>query len=735
MRLSGLVRTIWHGGLVALSVLSVGFLVVGVSAESASPVELQNLPTRPPPSRPPSEPPSSRPSQPAESTPIPPTPAPLPTPTPTPAPALYIDLAFKDLGYGTFELSDLRSARVDLDLPRNLAFFDAESYLDLVLRHTSLESENPLLIRVTLNSAPLAMIALSQENTEQTTYRFSLDKMPLIHGCNRLEISIDNGGVCDLPVGAFDVVVLDSSSFHLEYSPFRPLLDLALYPVPFYERSFEHEPVYVVLPENPSVTDLSSAATIAAGLGKFSRGEISLISVPDTQVSTEIRNNHHLIVVGRKGANRLLDQLKLPLSLDDPALSDEHGVIQELASPWSPLHIILVVTGGSDEGLEKASQALNRKGHLLGMHGPIAIVEQVLSSEVARYRQPSADFTVADLGYEDEVVYGTRPHSLVYRFQMPPGWTVAEEPRFVLYLDHLDITDTVNSFLDIYFNDVLLDSVLLGEGDVSGEGLEVSLPPTLVRSGLNEVRISVEGRSDGEEECLLLDTKDIWAVFYSHSRFYLPIAPQALEPSLELFPYPFNKHPNLSGMLLVLPDSPGQLDYDVMLKVAAGLGAADRGVALTLNVTTADLVTRENRQDKDLLLIGRPSVHSLLANLNDKLPQPFETGSDLLVPQIEPAVVVQDPSQSLGLIEEMTAPWDSERTVLVLTGTTDEGVDLAGTTLFTQLDRLSGNVVLIDESLGIRAFDTRQRLSASESEPQGSDMNHDVLIQLSDRWW
>jgi hypothetical protein len=50
--------------------------------------------------------------------------------------------------------------------------------------------------------------------------------------------------------------------------------DLALYPVPFFERPLEYPPVYFVLPDNPSTTDLSAAATIAAGLGKSSNGEI-----------------------------------------------------------------------------------------------------------------------------------------------------------------------------------------------------------------------------------------------------------------------------------------------------------------------------------------------------------------------------------------------------------------------------------------------------------------------------
>ena len=240
---------------------------------------------------------------------------------------------------------------------------------------------------------------------------------------------------------------------------------------------------------------------------------------------------------------------------------------------------------------------------------------------------------------------------------------------------------------------------------------------------------------DNEDKCLFLDAQHLWTAIYSHSHFHLPCTPQDVEPSLDLFPYPFNERPNLNGLLLILPDLPRQFDYDLMLKVAARLGAADRGDFLVLNATTADLLNQGSRQGKDLFMIGRPSIHSWIAELNDRLPQPFEPDSDALRPQLELAISAQDPSRSIGLIEELPAPWDLERTILVLTGTTDEGVDLAITTLFSQGDALAGNVVLVEESARIRSFDAGPLLSASGSRASRSDATQTLLIQLGERWW
>ncbi len=727
MQLSGCARILYYGSLGALALLFVGLLAASVSAEPPSSPSLQGLPTRPPASRPTRRPPSSGPSSAPERT-------PTPVPSPTPRPIPTVDLTFEELGHSTFYLSESGARSIDLYLPRNLVPNYDGSYLDLIISHIPPEPDKLSVISVTLNGAPLAVIPLSSENAELTPYRFDFRNTPLVPGHNELQISLDAGAACNTRGARVDVSVYDSSSFHIEYSLTQHSPDLALYPIPFFERSFEYEPVYVVLPDSPSAADLSAAATIAAGLGKFSNGEIRLLSTLDTQIPASIRNNHHLIIVGSRGTNRLLDQLNLPLSLDDPGSSEGQGVIQELVSPWNPLRLILVVTGDSDEGLSKASQALNREVHLLSMQGPVAVVQEVFPPELAESHH-DADFTLADLDYEEEVVYGTRPHTLDYRFHMPVDCTLTGEARFTLYFGHASPVSPSNSSLDVYFNDIPIQSVLLDESNASGGALEVLLPSWLIRTGDNDLRISVEMNVDNEDKCVFLDAAHLWTAIYSHSHVHLPCTPQDMEPALDLFPYPFNKRPGLSGLLLVLPDAPQQIDYDLMLKVATGLGAVDQGDALTLDVATADLLTQENRQDRDLFLIGRPSGHTWIAELNDRLPQPFEPGTDLLQPQLESAVWVQDSSRSIGLIEELAAPWDLERTILVLTGTTDEGVVLASEVLFSGVDALAGNVVLVEESDGPDDLDIRSSLATPGSRAAMPEASQTLLIQLGERWW
>lgn len=644
------------------------------------------------------------------------------------------------MGYDTFRLVESESKQIDLYLPRYFVPHNDGSYLNLAISHAPPEPDRLSVINVALNSIPLSVIALSQENSAQTNLRFSLQNTPLITGHTKLDISLDTGAGCSAGENQVAAIVHSSSSFHLEYILTQYTPDLALYPIPFFERSFEYAPVYFVLPRNPAATDLSAAATVAAGLGALSNefsNHLQLASVFDTQIPLDIRNNYHLIVIGKKGANRLLKQLDLPLSLDGPDLSAERGVIQELVSPWNPQRMILVVTGSDDEGLVKASQALNREAHLLDMQGPVAIVDTVFPPEPVEDSQIDVDFTVADLGYEEEIVYGTKPHTVDYHFDMPLGFDITGDARFTLRFGHASIASPASSSLSVHFNGIPLRSVLLDESNAHEGTREVSLPHWLIRPGRNEIRVSVEMNLDNEDKCLFLDSEQVWTAIYSDSNFHLPFNSQDVEPALNLFPYPFDEQPGLSGLILILPDRPRQSDYDLMLTLAAGLGAVDQGDSIALDATTADLVTQENRRNKDLILVGRPSLHSLIADLNESLPQPFEPGSDQIHSQIESVLFVQDPSRNIGLIEELTAPWDPEQTILVLTGTTDEGVLLAGTTLLSHSDALAGNVALveaIEESVQIHTFDTRSFLSMPGDGDGMPDVNQ-ILAQLSERWW
>ena len=744
-RVSDRTEMLRYGSLMALVVLSLGLLAATVSAQPITSPPVQDLPTRPPSSKPDPGPESPKPKD--DSPPSKPGPAiPQPTTEVTPTDELSpdallvpsIDLTFAELGYGTRTMTSSGTRRsYYLYLPRDLALRGRGHYLQLTLSHVPPVPDRLSTLSAKLNGTSLALIPLNQANAEPTSLRLDLAGSLFEPGSNELELELDTGEACGVRGARIELSILDVSLFHLEYDLVPYVPELALYPLPFYEASFDPQTTYFVLPDAPSAADLSGVASISAGLGKFSEGQVRLAAVRESQLTPEIRSQHHLIVVGRVGTNGLLEELDLPLELDEANVSEDQGVIAEIVSPWNPLRLILVVSGLSDEGMSKACLALNRQSPFLGMRGEVSIVQGVSDPPLAQSKPRDVDITLASLGYEDEVVCGTAPDTLSYRFYMPWGWKMIENPRLVLSFGHSEVVDPENSSLDVELNGVPVGSVLLDGRNVNEGLLEIDLPAWQIEPRRNTLNVSVEMNLAGEDKCVFFNDCHIWTVVRSSSYIHLPFAPLEVEASLALFPYPFSERPNLEDLLLVLPEEPATQDQDAMVRLAAMLGAAARGDYLTVQAVTAGDATESALEENNLIIFGRPTANSLIRGLNESLPQPFEDGTDLLRPQIGSVVFAPDPERDVGLIQEMVSPWNSNRTALVLTGTTDEGVSLACAALISRSDRLAGNVAVTEALTGtIYTYETRELAPAQEPQTvEKAGWDSGLMGRLAEWWW
>jgi len=138
-----------------------------------------------------------------------------------------------------------------------------------------------------------------------------------------IEMILNAGWLCEKPHRAALVIHPTSSiSFNYNEHPITP--DLSRYPRPFYQRAFEPDSVYFVLPAQPTNNDLTSAAAIAAKLGDLTSNRMVISATTDLEfsnLSPSVSSSfeEHLIVVGQPQSNELLPLLNtivdLPVSL------------------------------------------------------------------------------------------------------------------------------------------------------------------------------------------------------------------------------------------------------------------------------------------------------------------------------------------------------------------------------------------------------------------------------------
>ena len=120
------------------------------------------------------------------------------------------------------------------------------------------------------------------------------------------------------------------------------------------------------------------------------------------QLTPDQKSANHLIFVGKAASLPILGQLQLPVPSNAGQFqvaggNADDGLIEMVDSPWSISHVILVVSGDTDQGALKAAQAVST-GTLLSDRVPNVSIVQNIQTASASAPQP-VDQTLADMGY------------------------------------------------------------------------------------------------------------------------------------------------------------------------------------------------------------------------------------------------------------------------------------------------------------------------------------------------
>jgi hypothetical protein len=144
---------------------------------------------------------------------------------------------------------------------------------------------------------------------------------------------------------------------------------------------------------------------------------------------------------------------------------------------------------------------------------------------------------------------------------------------------------------------------------------------------------------------------------------------------------PFAARQDLSDVWFAMPQNSTPQELQGLIHTAWWLGGLSSGVGFAPRVTTGVISDTTQLTSYQVIAFGRPTDNPAIALMNDYLPQPFMPGEDSLRQQVGNVVYRLPSSFSLGLLQALSAPWNPQKAVLVVTGTTPEGVIWAINTL------------------------------------------------------
>jgi hypothetical protein len=213
--------------------------------------------------------------------------------------------------------------------------------------------------------------------------------------------------------------------------------------------------------------------------------------------------------------------------------------------------------------------------------------------------------------------------------------------------------------------------------------LQVKIPPGLLRFGEN--RLAISARMFVVTSCDTSGFSNPWLTISDQSRIHLPVATDANSVSpwlldLKFYPDLFTTHSDLGDVAFVLPRS-NSPTWKIAAQIAYQLGWEANPLISSLQAVYADAVPQQVLDQNSLIVVGRSSTVPFLSQINDQLPAPFDFETDT-ASESNMQVVYRIPSgMSVGYLQLMSSPFNIEKQILVLSGNSDNGLSMAGSTL------------------------------------------------------
>lgn len=581
-------------------------------------------------------------------------------------------------------------------------------------------------LTVRFNGVTVGVLSLNETGEVSSVFVLPASSLVSQRSDGRMELSfvLDSGISCFVNQ-QMTVFVHTNTLFTLPHEDVTPDTSLINFPRPLNQDSVFAETAIVVVPDQPSSTELRAALTVAAGLGSMAGTGLTMDMTTIGKLTPEQQAANQLILVGKAASLPLLNDLTLPFSAGGGQFklesgSEDNGVVQMVTSPWAAGKVVLIVAGNTDAGVLKASQAVST-GLLRPNSSPnLAIVKQVQSDQIAA--TAPVDQTLTDLALAEKKLLAApgkaiktlrfgSTSSASYRFFMPAGQTVSPDAYFDLVFGHSTLLNYTRSGLVVMVNGQPIGTVRMSDTTAAKttNHTQFSIPSTVIVPGYN--KLEIRANLIPNDACTNPQFDGLWVTIWPESSVHLPLIPNQVAPisvvDLTAYPAPFILEPTLSTTAFVLPHN--DLDaWRSALRIANFLGNRTQGAFFTFATFYGDEIKDPERAQYHLLMVGRPSQLPVISEINPNLPAPFGSSSDIAIEsnmQVQFSIPESSPT---GYVELLASPWNPDNIIVAALGNSPEGVSWAASALVDAplRSRLAGNFAAISGSQVITT-DTR----------------------------
>jgi hypothetical protein len=573
-------------------------------------------------------------------------------------------------------------------------------------------------LMVLFNNKVLGYVQLDASGSKSASFTIPAEAVTSIRENGQHELSIQLDAQLDcLDDVRTSVSVLATSRFDLLFDITSPELNLSRLPAPFYLRnSLLPDTTYLVVSSQSTAEELQAAINVMAGFGSLVEQPFNFSLITDDKLTPELLATSHLIFVGMPDKISVLEQVNFSVPIVGnqfvglPAESVEDGVLQMAHSPWNPDKVVLLVSGNSGEAVIKAGQAAGSGKIFVHSDPTVSYIRDVQA--LASALPVVEDFTLADLGYESEQISGIGVSQLDFTFFVAKEQLATKDGRVDLVYYHSGLLDYGVSSILVEINGQVVSSVPFAKESEQITTLEIKIPQGILRFGENT--LTVQALMQPNLSCDLSGFSDPWLLVSNQTAFHLPTAntPSASSlygPDLRNYPTMFMGQSDLGDVAFVLAEN-DPTGWKVAADQAYTIGANAKPSISNLSVAYGNNVPEDVLANSSLILVGKASTLPILERINDFLPAPFNPETNTAEEEGMQIVYRIPAGVNVGYLELVASPFNSERLIMMISGNSDDGVSMAGSSLLSDLKaQLTGvfaitNGVQVDVSKGITQF-------------------------------
>lgn len=633
--------------------------------------------------------------------------APDPTlqPSETPTPVIADNRAvftLAEIGYRERDLvSPVDVTRIRFNVPPSWQLLpdgEIELQYDVLLSGADankiVDNKNPYggNLIVTLNDQIIGSLPLDEVGSR--TARLKIPAKALvstqIDGSHLLALSLNAQFSCVYDLRA-TVTIRQTSFFDMTFEPAAMKLDLSKLPAPFYvSNSFVPESTLIVVPDDPDPLELQAAMDVMAGFGSMVGGDYNIDLINASKMAETDLTRSHLIFVGMPGHLSELSnvQFQLPVMdgqfVDMPSESATDGVIQLAYSPWNPNKAVMLLSGNSGEAVVTAAQAVSTGKVLVYKDPALTYVSkvQLLSQKIS----PVEDFSLQNLGYATRTLSGVGVYSTDYSFLVSKEQVATKEGYLDFVYYHAGALDAGTSSVSISINKQIVASAPFTTESEQVTTSRIKIPVGILKFGENLLQVTANmpayTQVSNHLACDHSGLSNPWLVISDQTVLHIPMEivedpEQPLVKDLKLYPDRFTTRADLDDIAFVLSKS-DPVGWKIASKLAFNLGDSLNSLIPNLVAVYADDVSQDTRNAKSLIIVGLANQLPLLAEFNDMLPAPFDFAKNIASErnlQVSYRIPADVP---VGYLELMDSPFNPDKTILVVAGTTADGLVFAG---------------------------------------------------------